>query len=356
MMSQATGQTTRTRRSPRRGLLWPARRCVRCRPRRPRDAARGLTLARADQAAAEEQAALRTRAFQRQKDLSARGVGTEAATEAAELAASSSRQAALSRSQAVAQAEARVDQAATRLSRVKIALAESERRLADTTVTAPFAGTLSGVTLVEGRLVTQNERLAALVDGTQLEAAVRLSTAQYVRLLDDEGRLVARPAKITLDLWGTALTTTGMLTRASAETGDGQTGRLVFAQIDAARGLKPGDFVTVSVEEPAIEQVVRLIRSKGVGVYFVTQNPLDVPESVLGQLGNRVQHALRAFTPRDQKAVKAAAETMRIHYVAAIPANASTAKRAIAGRNRRAPPPRRSPPRLRSRVCREARL
>ncbi|WP_148715170.1 helicase HerA-like domain-containing protein [Chitinolyticbacter meiyuanensis] len=60
-----------------------------------------------------------------------------------------------------------------------------------------------------------------------------------------------------------------------------------------------------------VEQVVRLIRSKGVGVYFVTQNPLDVPETVLGQLGNRMQHALRAFTPRDQKAVKTAAETMR---------------------------------------------
>jgi DNA double-strand break repair helicase HerA and related ATPase len=60
-----------------------------------------------------------------------------------------------------------------------------------------------------------------------------------------------------------------------------------------------------------IEQVVRLVRSKGVGVYFVTQNPLDIPDIVLGQLGNRVQHALRAFTPRDQKAVKAAAETFR---------------------------------------------
>jgi len=60
-----------------------------------------------------------------------------------------------------------------------------------------------------------------------------------------------------------------------------------------------------------IEQVVRLIRSKGVGVYFVTQNPLDIPESVLGQLGNRVQHALRAFTPRDQKAVRTAADTLR---------------------------------------------
>ncbi len=60
-----------------------------------------------------------------------------------------------------------------------------------------------------------------------------------------------------------------------------------------------------------VEQVVRLIRSKGVGVYFVTQNPLDLPETILGQLGNRVQHALRAFTPRDQKAVKTAAQTFR---------------------------------------------
>jgi DNA helicase HerA-like ATPase len=65
------------------------------------------------------------------------------------------------------------------------------------------------------------------------------------------------------------------------------------------------------VLEEKIEQVVRLIRSKGIGVYFITQNPLDLPETVLGQLGNRVQHALRAFTPRDQKTVKAAAETFR---------------------------------------------
>lgn len=60
-----------------------------------------------------------------------------------------------------------------------------------------------------------------------------------------------------------------------------------------------------------IEQVVRLVRSKGVGIYFVTQNPLDIPDAILGQLGNRVQHALRAFTPRDQRAVRAAAETFR---------------------------------------------
>ena len=60
-----------------------------------------------------------------------------------------------------------------------------------------------------------------------------------------------------------------------------------------------------------IEQVIRLIRSKGVGIYFITQNPTDIPESILGQLGNRVQHALRAYTPKDQKAVKTAADTFR---------------------------------------------
>lgn len=65
--------------------------------------------------------------------------------------------------------------------------------------------------------------------------------------------------------------------------------------------------------EDTIEQVVRLIRSKGVGVFFVTQNPVDIPEDVAGQLGNRVQHALRAFTPKDQKAIRAAAETFRIN-------------------------------------------
>jgi DNA helicase HerA-like ATPase len=65
--------------------------------------------------------------------------------------------------------------------------------------------------------------------------------------------------------------------------------------------------------EDKIEQVVRLIRSKGVGVFFVTQNPIDIPEEVAGQLGNRVQHALRAFTPKDQKAIRAAADTFRIN-------------------------------------------
>ena len=91
------------------------------------------------------------------------------------------------------------------------------------------------------------------------------------------------------------------------EVGDPEKPSLVFF-FDEAH-LLFNDAPAALIEK--VEQVVRLIRSKGVGVYFVTQSPADVPDNVLGQLGNRVQHALRAFTPRDQKAVKTAAQTLR---------------------------------------------
>ncbi len=93
------------------------------------------------------------------------------------------------------------------------------------------------------------------------------------------------------------------------EVGDPEKPRLVFF-FDEAHLLF--DDAPKALEDK-IEQVVRLIRSKGVGVYFVTQNPIDIPEEVAGQLGNRVQHALRAFTPKDQKAIRAAADTFRIN-------------------------------------------
>lgn len=91
------------------------------------------------------------------------------------------------------------------------------------------------------------------------------------------------------------------------EVGDPEKPKLVFFFDEAHLLFKKAPKALLE----KIEQVARLIRSKGVGVYFVTQNPLDIPDAVLGQLGNRVQHALRAYTPRDQKAVKAAAQTFR---------------------------------------------
>ena len=95
------------------------------------------------------------------------------------------------------------------------------------------------------------------------------------------------------------------------EVGDQELPKLVFFFDEAHTLFTDTSPALVS----KIEQVVRLIRSKGIGVYFITQNPSDIPDSVLGQLGNRVQHALRAYTPKDQKAVRAAAETFRVNPV-----------------------------------------
>ncbi|MFM5953608.1 MAG: helicase HerA-like domain-containing protein [Novosphingobium sp.] len=100
------------------------------------------------------------------------------------------------------------------------------------------------------------------------------------------------------------------LFEALPEVGDPEKPTLVFF-FDEAHLLFDDDAPKALIDK--VEQVVRLIRSKGVGVYFVTQNPIDVPEKIAGQLGNRIQHALRAFTPRDQKAIRAAAETFRIN-------------------------------------------
>lgn len=223
-----------------------------------RDAERSIALARDEEAAAQEQADLRQRVYERQVNLAERGVGTAANTETAELAASAARQAVLSRRQAVSQAEARMDQTQTRLARARIALREAEKELADTTLIAPFDGTLSDTNVVQGRLVSANEKLAVLIDPDMLEVSFRVSTAQYARLLDNAGALVPASVTATLDVSGIDLTATGIISRASVAVGEGQTGRLVFARLDQSVGFKPGDFVTVNVQEPPLDEVVRL--------------------------------------------------------------------------------------------------
>lgn len=223
-----------------------------------RDAERSLDIARDELAAAQDQADLRARALTRQQDLATRGVGTAAASETAELAVSAAQQVVLSRRLAAAQAEARVDQAATRLTRAQIALAEAQRRLNDTTLTAPFDGTLSETGVVVGRLVSANERLAELLDPDDLEVSFRISTAQYARLLDAEGDLINADIVVTLGVAGVDLQARGQISRASAAAGEGATGRLIFAALEKAVGFKPGDFVTVSVQEPPLENVIRL--------------------------------------------------------------------------------------------------
>ncbi|WP_457649964.1 efflux RND transporter periplasmic adaptor subunit [Profundibacter sp.] len=222
------------------------------------EAEAALVLARDEVASAEEQARLRLQALTRQKNLRERGVGTDAAVEASELAEAVARQAVLSRRQALQQAQARLTRAKTRLTRQKVNLAEAERRLADTEIYAGFDGTLDSVTAVQGGVVTLNERLAQLVDPNALEVSFRLSTSQYARLLDDDGKLIKAPVFVVLKSSGADMVAQGQISRESAAVGEGLTGRLLFATLDAAQGFRPGDFVTVKVREPELRDVVIL--------------------------------------------------------------------------------------------------
>ncbi|MBK5947520.1 efflux transporter periplasmic adaptor subunit [Rhodobacter veldkampii DSM 11550] len=223
------------------------------------EARRALLIARDDLAAAVEQARLRDQAMARQQNLNTLGLGKAADTETAELAASAAAQAVLSRRSALSQAEAALDRAENTLEREKIALTEAERKLADTELRAEFDGQLSGVSAVRGGLVSTNEKLGELIDPAALEVAFRVSNAQYARLLDAKGALAPARAEVALDLGGTELVAAARLMRVGAAVGEGLTGRLLYAQIEAgAAGFRAGDFVTVRLAEPELAQVALL--------------------------------------------------------------------------------------------------
>ncbi len=220
-----------------------------------RDAQRALELERLDLSESEAQRDLRRRAFERRQSLSERGVGTEATVEEAELAYAAARAAVIARQQAEAQAEARVASAETALARARINLAEAERRLAETEVVASFDGVLSNTTAVAGAHVAVNEQLASVIDPDALEVSFRLSTAQYLRLLDPQGALIPARAEVALELGGLEITSPGQVSRVAPSVGEGQSGRLVYAAIEAPRGFRPGDFVIVRITEPELPGV-----------------------------------------------------------------------------------------------------
>lgn len=223
-----------------------------------REAEAAVLLAREDVAAAQSQADLRARAMERQRDLLDRGVGSAASLETAELAAASAEQAVLSRRQALAQAEARLDQTGTLVERRRISLAEAERLLAQTELRAEFAGVLADVAVVQGRLVNRNEQVARLIDAAALEVSFRVSTAQYARLLDADGSLPAADVTVVLDVLGVDITAPARLTRESGAVREGQSGRLLYAELLETRGFRAGDFVTVELQEPELQSVALL--------------------------------------------------------------------------------------------------
>lgn len=268
-----------------------------------RDAASGLTLAEEDVAAARQQVALRAQALARQEDLQRRGVGTAAAVETAALAAAAAEQAVLSRRQALSAAQSRVDQAALRLDRAQIALAEAERALDDTEIRARFDGVLSDVAVVQGGLVNPNERLAELIDPSALEVAFRVSTENYGRLLD-AGELRQADVTVSLDVGGVDLRATGQISRESAAVAEGQTGRLLFAQIDETPAFRAGDFVTVQIDEAPLEGVARLpssaVDATGTVLVLADDDRLEVAEAtILRRQGDDVLVRVRGLAGRE---------------------------------------------------------
>ena len=269
-----------------------------------RDAERALALAADEITAAQDQARLRANALTRQQDLLERGVGSTAAVETAELALSAANQAVLSRRQAQASAQARVDQGTTALERRKIAMAEAERRLADTEITAGFDGVLSGVSLVEGGLVSAGESLAQLIDPSALEVVFRVSTSQYARLLSEAGQLIGADVTASIDILGVDLEAQGKISRESAAVGEGQTGRLIFARLESAPGFRPGDFVSVRIKEPPLERVVKLpataVDASGTVLVLGEEDRLEVADvQLLRREGDDVIIRARAINGRE---------------------------------------------------------
>ncbi|MFT5001384.1 MAG: multidrug resistance efflux pump, partial [Planctomycetota bacterium] len=229
------------------------------------EARAALLLATDEVDAAKEQSKLRKAALKRQEDLRTRGVGTEAAVETAALAYASSNQAVLGKRQSLAQVNARITRAASSVARQDVRLAETRRRLNDTEIYAEFDGVISSVSLVSGGLVGTNEKLARLIDPSALEVAFRISNSQFSRLLEAKQDVVRGDVLVKLDILGEDITTKGSIDRVSAEVGEGQTGRQIFASLatSAAVNLRPGDFVSVEVDEP-VQQGVALLPASAV--------------------------------------------------------------------------------------------
>ncbi|OOY07956.1 efflux RND transporter periplasmic adaptor subunit [Thioclava sp. F36-7] len=222
-------------------------------------AERALAISKDDVIAAQRQADLRLKALDRQRSLSERGVGSAANLETSELAASAADQAVLNRRSALSTAQAQLDTARTSLTRAKISLTEADRKLADTEIRAEFSGRLAEVNAVAGGLVSNNEMLGKLIDPNALEIAFRVSTAQFARLTDDRGALRDLPVGVELVAGEETLTAKAELSRVSAAVDDGVTGRLLFARVtDGLGNLRPGDFVTVRLKEPALENVAEI--------------------------------------------------------------------------------------------------
>jgi multidrug efflux pump subunit AcrA (membrane-fusion protein) len=222
------------------------------------EAEAAVGLARADREAAERQLDLRAAAVARQRSLGGRGVGTATELDAAEIALVQAEQALVGRAQAEAQAAARIERAGIALRRAEIARSEAARRLAATRAVAPFDGVLAAVAARPGALVGATELLATLVDPGALEVAFRVTSDELARLHGERG-LMPLAVTVHLGIEGRSAAVPGRLERAGVALAGGEAGRVLYAALEPAAGLvRPGDFVRVEVEEPALDGVAAI--------------------------------------------------------------------------------------------------
>ncbi|MEO1291582.1 MAG: HlyD family efflux transporter periplasmic adaptor subunit [Pseudomonadota bacterium] len=254
-----------------------------------------VSLAQAEYQAAVSQRALRQRALERQQSLLVRGFSTDAAIETAKLAVAEAERAVITRDQARSAAARRLAQAEQGVMRAQIALDDAQRDLGDAEVRARFSGYVDGVDATLGRLVGVNERLGSLIDPSALEVAFKISNRDFARLLDEAGHLRRSPARVGLDLGARVVATGAEIDRVDATVDQRQGGRVVFARLTDAPGtvLRPGDFVSVTVEEPVLTDVAVLPRSAVTGrntVFLVgeDQRLTEVAVPVLRRLGDRL--------------------------------------------------------------------
>ncbi len=208
--------------------------------------------------AARAEEKLRRADLARKTQLFAKKLTTSTVRDDAVLAVSAAEQGVIAKEREILALKARIDKAVAGVERARLTLSDAERALNDTTYRAPFSGRLNEVALTLGRRVAQNEKLGLLIDPASLEVSFPVRNEEFGRLVksDDRDKLAALPATVTLDLADNDVVATAILERPAAIAST-QAGRTVFARITGgdASALRPGDFVSVSVAEPKMDQV-----------------------------------------------------------------------------------------------------
>jgi len=252
-----------------------------------------LVLAQSEVEIAQTQRSLRLQALAREKNLQERGFGTGVAVENAEQSLAGAEQSLLNQEQALAVVNTRIWRAEAALERAEIALQDAQRNLEATRVVAPFEGILGDVSAVLGRLVSSNEKLAVLIDPSAMEVEFRLSYSQFSRLVDAQGEIRQNRIVTTFDRDESAPEIGATILRIGAEVGEGQTGRLLYAQLDSnAKSLIiSGDFLEIQINEPPIERVAQVpasaVSAEGAMLLLGEDNRLEeIPVTILRRQGD----------------------------------------------------------------------